>query len=143
VLLTALVVLRQGLIWGRGCSNMTKQRSTLKRGEILSAGDSLLSPSGNYRLLMQLTGDLVIYARVNHGVMWQTHTTGSGNWALLQSDGNFVVYNPDGSQPLWNSQTGRVGASSDLFLALQDDSNLVIYHPPLLPIWSSLGGVVL
>ncbi|WP_410210341.1 hypothetical protein [Aquirhabdus sp.] len=122
---------------------MAEKGSMLTLGQRLSAGDSLLSPLGNFRLLMQLNGNLVIYARSNQSVVWQSHTTGAGNWALLQSDGNFVVYDPAGSLPMWNSETGRVNVSAERFIALQDDSNLVIYDPLLAPVWSSLGGSIL
>ncbi len=121
---------------------MVKDKSSLAVGQKLSAGESLLSPLGNYRLLMQLGGNLAVYHRATHGIIWSSGTVGEGNWAVLQGDGNFVLYNATGDQALWHSQSGRVGVDSAWFIVLQDDSNLVIYHPPLQPIWSSLGGVV-
>jgi RHS repeat-associated protein len=45
------------------------------------------------------------------------------NYVTLQSDGNFVVYNPAGSA-LWSTGTSGTNASS---IFMQDDGNLVLY----------------
>jgi surface antigen len=97
--------------------------ASLGSGQTLSAGQSLTSANGEYRLVMQGDGNLVEYVSGGRA-LWTSGTQGnSGAWAVMQTDGNLVVYNASG-QALWNSRTqGHTGAS----LSLQDDANLVIY----------------
>ena len=48
----------------------------------------------------------------------------------MQSDGNFVIYGPNGA--LWATNTsGNPGA----YLVVQGDGNLVVYKP--VPIWAT------
>lgn len=74
---------------------------------------------------MQDDGNLVLYRRKDLHPLWASNTSGSGGQcAVMQEDGNFVIYAP-GARPVWSSNThGRQGAR----LALQDDANLVIYQ---------------
>lgn len=54
--------------------------------------------------------------------------------AILQVDGNFVIYN--GSHPIWDSCTsnwGMIGANGRLIM--QSDGNLVIYNSNNYPYW--------
>ena len=52
---------------------------------------------------------------------------------ILQSDGNFVLYGPQG-QPLWD--TGTEGRPSQRVI-MQNDGNLVIYDGNNSPLWNS------
>lgn len=54
--------------------------------------------------------------------------------AIMQRDGNFVVYAPQ-SQPLWSTRTTTPGSA----LAFQTDGNLVVYSPASPPhaLWAS------
>jgi hypothetical protein len=63
----------------------------LKTGQELKAGQSLYSPSGQYELIMQTDGNLVVYD--NGSAIWNTVTqgTGSSNYLIMQTDGNLVV----------------------------------------------------
>ena len=70
---------------------------------------------------------------------WQSGTAGhSGASLILQSDGNAVIYTATG-RPVWHSGTGGRSASS---LVMQSDGNLVIYGSDGLPTWSRTTGVV-
>lgn len=53
--------------------------------------------------------------------------------AIMQGDGNFVVYGPSG--PTWNSGTTGQGGTQ---VIMQTDGNLVIYAPGGKAVWSSL-----
>jgi hypothetical protein len=100
----------------------------LRRG---TANTTLTSRNGAYRLAMQDDGNLVAY----HGshAIWATNTVGTdGDKAIMQVDGNFVLYHVDG-RPLWASSTnGRPGC----YLVMQDDGNVVVYQPNF-PAWAS------
>lgn len=114
-------------------------------GTRLNPGDFVLSPrgvtdktiaqtrdasgpnGGRYRLEMQTDGNLVLYdvgTGDRRSALWSSGTSGRpGAYAVMQSDGNFVVYRNDG-QPLWSTGTpGHPGA----VLMVQSDDNLVIY----------------
>jgi RHS repeat-associated protein len=48
----------------------------------------------------------------------------ANNYATMQTDGNFVLYDPF-NNPLWSSGTAGTNAS---IILMQDDGNLVVYH---------------
>lgn len=69
------------------------------------------------------------------GSTWSTGTSGSNLVLTMQSDGNLVVYS--GGTSLWESGTAP---GYGLFLTLQDDGNLVIYGPNNIAIWTNGSG---
>ncbi len=92
---------------------------------------SIQSPNGQYTLVLQTDGNLVVYGP--SGATWSDDTYGLPSaQALMQSDGNFVVYGPS-NQVYWQSQTGgHPGAS----IFMQNDGNLVIYDTNGTPLWA-------
>ncbi|MCB5178763.1 hypothetical protein [Streptomyces antimicrobicus] len=63
-------------------------------------------------LQMDANGDLVVRQHYTYATLWHSNTEGSrGAYALLQDDGNLVVYNKDGGPgkggALWHSGTGN------------------------------------
>ena len=55
----------------------------------LTANQWRLSVDRRFRLIMQGDGNLVMYGP--NGPLWATATTGTGTWAIMQSDGNLGV----------------------------------------------------
>jgi hypothetical protein len=49
----------------------------------------------------------------------------NGYWAVMQGDGNFVIYNSANGQALWDTGTFDAGS----YIVMQGDGNLVIYPP--------------
>jgi hypothetical protein len=100
----------------------------------LMAGQSITSTNGQFRLILQSDGNLVLYA-AGLGATWASNTWGRPNiWdAVMQTDGNLVVYDLRGNA-LWASNTnGHPGA----YLIVQNDGNLVIYDSANHPLWAS------
>jgi len=99
----------------------------------LDPGQSLSSPDGRLRLVMQLDGNLVLYTPTGHAA-WASNTRGhTGVYALMQLDGNLVLYEPSG-RALWATATeGHPGA----YLAVQNDGNLVVYSSVGWPLWAT------
>lgn len=95
----------------------------LAPGEVLTAGQTINSPNGRYRMVMQGDGNLVLYV---HGkALWSSVTNGNpGAFVGMQGDGNLVVYSA-GKVALWASGTDQRPGSR---LYLQDDGNAVIYE---------------
>lgn len=95
-------------------------------------GQSLYSGNGRYHLSYQQDGNLVLYA--GNAPVWASGTLGKGvGRAVLQGDGNLVIYN-SANQPLWASGTsGNPGST----LAMQDDGNVVIYRSNHTPSWAT------
>jgi len=89
----------------------------------LGPGASLRSPGGQFRLYMQLDGNLVMYTASGRP-LWASGTDGHpGAFALMQTDGNFVVYSAR-DWPLWATATdGHPGS----WLSVQADANVVVY----------------
>ncbi|MGW4381913.1 glycoside hydrolase domain-containing protein [Kitasatospora sp. NPDC004531] len=103
--------------------------NTLKPGQRLASGQSLTSDS--MTLTMQADGNLVAYLKAGTGSrpLWSTNTYGNaGAYAVMQDDGNLVIYRADGGPgnggALWATTTASAGA----YATLQDDGNFVVYR---------------
>lgn len=107
--------------------------SSLTTEQWLMPGQSL-TKSCYYRATMQTDGNLVLTKNAaTRTPYWATGTAGSGAYARMQSDGNFVIYNWADS-PVWATGTyGNPGARVDM----QSDGNLVVYSGAGSPRWSS------
>jgi hypothetical protein len=105
----------------------------LHPGEKLLPGEHLLSENEKYTLVMQNDGNLVLYPIGSSDAVWYSGTHGHQvDWAVLQEDGNFVIYGE--GRALWHSHThGNPGA----YLVLQDDRSVVIYNPEGRPLWDT------
>lgn len=78
--------------------------NTLQQGQSLLAGQGLISPNGQYTLVLQEDGNLVEYSYGNWAT-WATETAGLRiDHATLQLDGNFVLYGQN-EQARWASET--------------------------------------
>jgi hypothetical protein len=101
----------------------------------LGVGDEAVSKNGRTVLTLQGDGNLVLYdtAGGKRRPLWASDTNGKPvTHAVLQHDGNFVVYH--GQHAQWDTQTNKnVGAD----LAIQDDGNMVVYDYRNKPIWAS------
>lgn len=103
---------------------------TLAAGQMLRAGQSLVSRSGRFRVSMQTDGNLVVYNPTR--ALWASGTYRSdANLLAMQTDGNLVLYGPSGSR--WASNTWKSPANK---LVMQDDGNLVMYGPTG-PVWAT------
>lgn len=89
------------------------------------------SCDGRFQLTMQSDGNLVLYQGRN--ALWSSQTAGHPlGWAMLQDDGNLVIYDTVG-MPYWSSRTA---GHPNVRLAIQDDGNLVLYQGSR-QIWTS------
>jgi hypothetical protein len=108
-----------------GCGELTANAS-------LAANQSVASCNGDYTLIMQGDGNLVLYQ--GGTALWASNTVGSGaDEAIMQGDGNFVLYTNAGT-PVWASNTpGNAGA----YLDVQNDGNVVIDSASGAALWST------
>ncbi len=151
--LTASVLLAAtGLLATSGAAHAEPNaaRSALSTGETLSPGASL--NSGDTRLVMQHDGDLALYTTGTGGtdpqLRWHSGTTGEGNRAVMQDNGNLVVTTQDGKS-LWESHTDSkdclhlpvtkvtVGSGGDMSILTMPDSEA----PYVIRLWSSSLGL--
>ncbi|GAA5159612.1 hypothetical protein GCM10023321_41000 [Pseudonocardia eucalypti] len=58
----------------------------LASGASLAPDQSLRSRNGQYQLIQQTDGNLVLY-RAPHAVVWSSQTTGEGNRTVMRADG--------------------------------------------------------
>jgi hypothetical protein len=90
------------------------------------------SPNGQYYLICQTDGNLVLYKN-NGTAIWSSNTFGQTvTKCVMQTDGNLVLYNQNAA--VWYSNTP---GNQNAFLALQDDGNLVIYTVTGVAIWAT------
>jgi surface antigen len=108
--------------------------SSLSAGQVLQAGQDLVSPGGQYTLAMQTDGNLVTYG--NGCAIWASNTAGTGghDYLAMQGDGNLVIYTSAG-KPVWASNTAGTGSQNTL--DMQADGNLVVYTSAGKAVWAS------
>jgi hypothetical protein len=111
----------------------------LNPGDSLQAGQSLVSETERFSLVMQADGNLVL-KRGDIDVLWDSHTDGKGaTFAIMQTDGNFVVRNNE--RAVWSTFDDHTGLlnlrelHAGAALILQNDGNLVLYYPKA--IWAT------
>jgi hypothetical protein len=100
--------------------------------QVIPAGQSLASCNGHVKL--ELTTSGILRVRVDGVTLWSTPTDGTGVYAaILQHDGNLVLYNKE-DRAVWASGTaGHSGAH----LQVQNDNNVVIYAPSGAVLWQT------
>lgn len=119
----------------------------LHPGDKLSQGQQIQSTNGLYSVILQTDGNVVLYDKSMSPLwatgamgadsfvmqtdgnlvayqgtrpLWASGTNGQANaFAIVQDDGNFVVYRREGLQPLWSSDTygGRKAPSHSSFFS--------------------------
>jgi hypothetical protein len=113
------------------------QGDDMQPGEVLNPGQSISSANGQYTLIYQDDGNLILYRNHDRVPLWT-----SGTWdkpkevCVMQSDGNLVIFDPDGV-PVWASGTWQHPGSR---LVIQDNGDAVIYNPGNLRVWQTETG---
>lgn len=141
-----------GFFFGTPARSRAAAARSLSGDMALQPGEEIGSDSGNAKFIYQEDGNLVLYVRRDGDLpstspasawvpRWASNTAGqAAGTCVMQSDGNLVIYLPDGT-PIWASNTwGNPGAS----LFVQDDENVVIYGDGG-ALWSTntwIGGIV-
>ena len=106
----------------------------LMAGGMVTVSDPLSTSTGDVLLTLLSDGNLVLQRPVPGTVLWQTSTSGQpGTHAIMQADGNFVLYDADGTA-LWATGTWN---NPGAWIILQDDGRLVVYSPSGQPLWAS------
>ena len=114
-------------------STLASAASLLTAGQTLTGNQNITSNNGDFRLVMQTDGNLVLYRLSDWTALWSSGTNGnSGAFAIMQGDGNLVVYK--NTTPLWSSNTN---GNPNAYLNMQTDGNLVIYSASDSPLWES------
>ncbi|MFN6508529.1 hypothetical protein [Xanthomonas translucens] len=116
-----LVVYSMAPAWKADGKHVTgSQGIAFSVGTSFSKGNSFSTSNGAARLDFSASGNLEIYT--NGALTWQSGTAGSGELAVMQSDGNFVIYNAAGNA-VWNTGTSGL---TDAYLALGPNGALNI-----------------
>ncbi len=115
--------------------------NSLFSGQSLLPGQCLNSPNGNYDLVYDADGRLVLFERdrpKGDRCVWaSTPDTKPAGSARMQDDGNFVLYGP-ANQVTW--ATNQYGVGEDFqysALRVEDSGKLVIYKKDNSVLWSS------
>ncbi len=97
--------------------------SVLGPGRRLDPGVRIDSPGGQFGLVMELDGNLVLYTAGNRA-LWASGTRGAeGASAVMRPDGDFVIYSKSG-RAVWTTRTARHPGA---WLAVQANGDVVIY----------------
>jgi hypothetical protein len=96
---------------------------TLLPQQSLAPDQALRSQNGRVVLIYQNDGNLVLY--VDGRAMWDSKTAGRPpGRAIMQDDGDFVVYDAEGALAWTSGTAGHQGCC----VAVQNDGNCVLYH---------------
>ncbi|MEV5961801.1 hypothetical protein AB0L70_08555 [Kribbella sp. NPDC051952] len=107
----------------------TALNNLLLSGQSLKPGQFRRSANNLYTLRMQTDGNAVLIK--GRTAIWGTMTNRKSSSLVMQRDGNLVVIS--GRTVVWASNTaGSTGAK----LAVQDDSNLVLYNVRNKAVWT-------
>ena len=108
----------------------TAPPSTLVAGQTLMPGAAMVAPGGHVVMVMQPDGNLVEHR--DQQLIWATYTQGNpGAWAIMQPDGNFVIYSHQ-NKPLWHTHTFLYPGAH---ISLQADTYFVVYSTTMTPLW--------
>jgi len=108
---------------------------TLKGNGVLGPQASIHSTNGAFLLQYRSDGNLVeyYYDGSTYTAVWSSNTSGtSPGQAVMQTDGNFVVYDASSVQR-WNSGTS---GHPNAYLVLEDDGAIFIYSETGAPLWA-------
>lgn len=100
-------------------------------GTVLQKGQSI--KSGQVELIVQSDGNMVMYGP-NSSVLLQTYTQ-NGEYAVMQTDGNFVLFDA-GNNPVWMSNTGQFPGAH---LRVQANGNIAVVYDKV--VWARSGFV--
>lgn len=106
---------------------------TLIPDQSLAPGARLVSASGAFELAYQHDGNLVLYRLRDGAALWASGTGAAPGRALMQMDGNLVLWSGDG-RAVWSTGTIPYPGAR---LVLQNDGNLVVYSAHGAPLWQT------
>ncbi|MBV9594782.1 MAG: hypothetical protein JO147_13425, partial [Actinobacteria bacterium] len=102
--------------------------ATMTAGQQLSPGQSMKSANGNFSLVMQADGNVVLYDAVGRP-QWSSGTLHGSSYLSLQADGSLALF--------WRTGNQRIGSGSAATLTLQNDGNLVLTAITGAALWAS------
>lgn len=127
---------RGSAIWASKSQNANSgsyYNGVINKGKRFNKEEKNYSASGEYYLVFQHDGNLVMYYRSKSNPIWSSNTQGRGDRAVFQQDGNLVVYDQNNIAVFATNRTNR-----DIDkLTVQDDGNLVIYTYNDQVVWSA------
>jgi len=99
-----------------------KPPTTLNVGERLNPGEELVSPNGQFRLVMQPSGSLELLS-ASGTILWTSFTPGKiGAYAEILPGGNLVIRTD--TKIIWMSITAKSDAT---FVRIEDDGYFALY----------------
>lgn len=118
----AIITCKTGEVIWNTYTMKQKKPNQLEIGNILMRGQSLVSPNGRYKLIVD--GNVVLYDGTT--ALWDTKTQNYGNFVLeLLSDSRLVLQDLDGRKPVWSTKTQNRGNERTVF-TLDDDGNITL-----------------
>jgi hypothetical protein len=102
----------------------------------LLPGQYLLTANGQYKLIYQTDGNLVLYRTSDNYPLWSSGTAGQpAGRCVMQTDGNLVIYRPD-NVPIWNTGTWEAKYNGS-HLELSEAGDLLVLSPASKVWWQS------
>ncbi len=119
----------EGYYWFSSIRNTHNNR--LPYGEYIVNGYWLESDNTLYRLRFQMDGNLALYKMDTDILLWETKTSFDHGICLMQTDGNFVVYDND-FKVQWQTNTKGeecvLSVEDSGTIEIKDKNGMVIWH---------------
>ena len=120
-------------------------QNELHVNEAIESGQKLSSTNGNYVLVMQQDGNLVIYKKETSGwaAIWASQTAGKGTSPyklVMQGGDNHLLIRDAEKTAIWSTKVLIADHSpwkEGGFAVLQDDGNFVVYDGYKSPMWDT------
>jgi len=129
-----LVVYGPNAVWASNSTVVTAcdatSPATISAGGIIAPGGCRRSSNGQYELIMQTDGNLVLYYLSQGDPLWASNTAGNPGAELrLWPDGSLTLEGP-GNVLIWNPMNGVPNA----ILGLQDNGNVQLFGNNSIPL---------
>ena len=123
---------------GPDVANPFPAGDSMQCGDLLLPNQSIVSANGQFVLIYQTDGNLVLYddkAVGGRKPIWASDTAGKApGCCVFKCEGNLVIYDPAMKNPVWDSNkffAPEHRMKHDNILRVQSDGNVVIYEREL------------
>jgi hypothetical protein len=100
--------------------------SYLDKNQLLTPGQSLISPNGMNSFVFQTDGNMCAYSKDSPSPYWCTNVLNdSPKYLMMQGDCNLVAYDT-ASVPYWASGFYPTYAAFNCIFTIQDDKNVLV-----------------
>ncbi|KAI8910043.1 hypothetical protein DFJ77DRAFT_521713 [Powellomyces hirtus] len=123
---------------GKALLSLANTMKPVEGNSIVAGGSRNKIETGKMRVQVNRAGSMTLHD-FDDSLVWNSNSKSpseQANYAIMQPDGNLVVYTADGKSALWASGSSNKGTGPYCAL-LQQDRNFVLYDKSCKALWST------